>query len=143
MPVAGCGSLRTVITALWWRLTGLEAQQQAETRIESQEMAMDSTILALVDSLRPALSTHRFPLTESSRSTRCWCTHTFPLTKNKYQHKHAHADTHHCTHRQIKALPCERTGMFCESNPYAAGDGRAQCKSQCFALSISQQDNPL
>lgn len=41
MPGAGCRSLRIVIMALWWRLTGLGPLQQAETRIEGQEMAMD------------------------------------------------------------------------------------------------------
>lgn len=38
----GCAlGLRIVITALWWRLTGLGLQQQGETRIEDQEIAMD------------------------------------------------------------------------------------------------------
>lgn len=72
MPRAGCCSLRFVITALWWRLSGLEAQQLTETGIEGQETAMDEVLLALVDSLRPALSTNRFfPFSEDSRSGRC------------------------------------------------------------------------
>lgn len=72
MPWVESSSLKNVITALWWRLTGLGPRQPAETRIEGSEMTVDETLSAVLESLKPNLLTHGlFFLTDYSRSGRC------------------------------------------------------------------------
>ena len=97
VPRAGCSSLRIVITALWWRLTGLEPWQRAETRIEGQKNGHGLDIISLSWQLKTSTVNTLLlliPYAQNSRSGRCWRTgkkNILTVSLHLYKHKpHSH-----------------------------------------------------